>query len=289
MPVEGRRVQPVAAQWMQISVFQLFSVDIPSGTSEVAFEIMPPGSNEPTEQGPGIYAPLKSWQRIVFGVFGFGGLGAGGTSTFITNNSAGSGVLLALGALFLLIAVTGNPITRAKFGDYEVGLGYKTVVAEILESSEQNVQQTAAEAVLGAPLPPNDPIRRRAQVIERAIEYEERVSLALHRIFGSGNVHRFREGPDFEIRFQQQRVGIEVKHSAKPRSSAVTAGIDQALSYLSHSERGQLDGIVIVTNFATPADLERVSKHSRIALMIWNSEEDDVAIRREVERLAAAP
>src|ERR1700683_5142469 len=85
---------------------------------------MPKGSPEPANQSLGNYAPLENWQRRVFAILGLAGIGAGGAATFLTDNSAGSGVLLALGALFLLIAVTGNPITRAKFADYEVGFGY---------------------------------------------------------------------------------------------------------------------------------------------------------------------
>lgn len=75
--------------------------------------------------------PIKiaRWARWLAGFVGMAGLAAGGTATFTRDVEAGPVALLAVGALFLIIALAGVLPTRVKFGDNEAEF---TAAAEAL-------------------------------------------------------------------------------------------------------------------------------------------------------------
>ena len=79
---------------------------------------------------------LSTPSRVTAFALGFAGLGAGGAAVFITHVEAGPVALLAVGLIFMIIALSGRLPTRLKIGENE---------AEWQEAAGQ-VIETAVEA-----------------------------------------------------------------------------------------------------------------------------------------------
>jgi tetratricopeptide (TPR) repeat protein len=62
---------------------------------------------------------IEPWARWIAGIFGVVGLGSGGAAVYLTHVEAGPVALIAGGALFLLMALSGVLPTRLKIGDNE--------------------------------------------------------------------------------------------------------------------------------------------------------------------------
>lgn len=68
-------------------------------------------------------ARLELWARIVCGVLGLAGLGAGATAVFVTDVEAGPAALLLAGLVLIVIALSGALPSSLKMGDNEVKFG----------------------------------------------------------------------------------------------------------------------------------------------------------------------
>lgn len=62
---------------------------------------------------------LEKWERPAAGIAGSGLVGAGVAAVFVSQNQAGSATLLAIGGLFLLMALSGRTIESVRIGDWE--------------------------------------------------------------------------------------------------------------------------------------------------------------------------
>lgn len=69
--------------------------------------------------------------RVLAAVVGAAGLVAGGVAVFVTDNGAGSGALLAVGTLFLLVAAFGSRIVKLKGAGVEVELAKEAAKLEV--------------------------------------------------------------------------------------------------------------------------------------------------------------
>jgi hypothetical protein len=79
---------------------------------------------------------LRLWARWAAGFLGLVGLGSGGTAVYVTHIEAGPVALIAVGAVFMLVALAGVLPTRLKVGDNEaewVEVG--VAVAAVVESA----------------------------------------------------------------------------------------------------------------------------------------------------------
>lgn len=83
------------------------------------------GSSTGAQDGarPVRLGPLDGrWERPAAGVVGSLFAGAGAVAVFISKNQAGSATLVVIGALFLLMAVSGRTIESVRIGDWEFTL-----------------------------------------------------------------------------------------------------------------------------------------------------------------------
>lgn len=75
-------------------------------------------------------------------------VGTGATAVFFRDVEAGPTALIAIGAVLLVMSVTGSPITRAKFGDNEVELALRRREAVIaIESAPPEETASALEVM----------------------------------------------------------------------------------------------------------------------------------------------
>lgn len=70
--------------------------------------------------GPARLGRLDKWERPAAGIAGSGLVGAGVVAVFVSQNQAGSATLLAIGGLFLLMALSGRTIESVRIGDWEL-------------------------------------------------------------------------------------------------------------------------------------------------------------------------
>jgi len=61
-------------------------------------------------------------------------IGAGGTAVFFREVEAGPTALMAIGAVLIVMRVTGAPIRRAKFGDDEVVMALRHAI-DVVDSA----------------------------------------------------------------------------------------------------------------------------------------------------------
>jgi hypothetical protein len=76
---------------------------------------------------------LSTPSRVTAYALGFAGLGAGGVAVFITHVEAGPVALLAVGLIFMIIALSGHLPTRLKIGENEAE--WQEVAGEVIETA----------------------------------------------------------------------------------------------------------------------------------------------------------
>jgi len=215
---------------------------------------------------------------------GLSALGAGGAAVFISSNSAGTGVLLAVGALFGFMGFTGTPISRARIGNLEVEAA--RVLRRGLRSPKPEIKEEVAALVLDSALPPSNPIRREAEMVSAVAEYERHVFAAVSRVTDTPVTRSEVEDQriDGTVEYQGHRIGIELKYASRPGSVAIQQTINHALFVLGAGHGQDLDKIVIVSNRASTSDRVRVQQDPRLRLVVWESPSDDDALREALQR-----
>jgi hypothetical protein len=122
---------------------------------------MSEGDARPGEAEASEPVPLTRRQQQAAGAVG-GALTAGGVvAVFTGGNQAGSVAMLVVGALFLLVAVSGMPVVGAKIRDFELRLAERRVraltrVADRLPDVEAKRLKAIIDAVHGGPFTGDD-------------------------------------------------------------------------------------------------------------------------------------
>lgn len=150
-------------------------------------------ANTPSDPSEPPSKPLSGWERWTAGFLGFLMVGVGSLAVFTREVEAGPTALIAIGALLLVMAVTGSPITRARFGDNEVSLARRRMEAErvIAQADPQSAQ--SALAVMAA----YDPTAPYRDVLSKIKTWEQGLASAL--------VGRYGDKADLEVRSRYGR------------------------------------------------------------------------------------
>ncbi|MEU8663569.1 hypothetical protein, partial [Actinoplanes philippinensis] len=114
--------------------------------------------------GPG--DPLPSWARTVAFILGLGGLGAGGYGVFVSDNQAGTALLLIVGAVLALLGIQGTPIRRFGSGDHSFELrdiARKAARESAEASSEGLTERASALAEVARSIDPGVPVQSEDQ------------------------------------------------------------------------------------------------------------------------------
>lgn len=221
------------------------------------------------------------------------GLAAGGTGVvalFVSSNDVASAVLLVIGAIFLLMATTGHPITSAKFGQNEIRLAQrvKREIQAVIDSAPEEVRPELASAVIESGLPRDDPLRATAdRIVSEAQTYEAEVARAVLRV---GLTIEARDpgalGVDLVGMFDGVKIAVEVKSVYRPLSaSAAMTALYGASKFFDVTPPPR--GLLIVARAISASAKNALERSSpRSTATVWQSEDDDEALGQALRALA---
>ncbi len=152
---------------------------------------------------------MPTWLRVVSIGLGLGVGAAGGVAVFVTSNGTGSLALLAVGALFVLLGLTGQQIRSFKLGGNEVVLS-DAVSEQYFRGDEEGalaeVEQQLKRAV-GAGEGVQSPLQ--GPRLER--ELSEHVTQAARDLGGDAYQLVAQEWFDAIVGIREWRVGVDIR------------------------------------------------------------------------------
>lgn len=244
-----------------------------------------------TEDGHASSDPLTWVQRTITYLAGVSSLAAGATSVFLTTNQAGSVALIAVGAIFLTVAVTGAPLLGAKFKDLELRMA--TVRRKVVEIAQNDEPEQAIRALdilsLLDPASRNDPDVRAAY----AGLYEAEVETALTRVlFGKVEGSGFPgHGADLLINLKGgKRFYVMMKSTIK--DPATTFLFFKNPRRILETAKELKDPFLLVTNMRITKILSALVKEygaTQVQVVQWRGPEDDSSLAKALDRLGIEP
>ncbi len=240
---------------------------------------LPEDGSEPSE-GDG--EPLSRWGRLAAGVAGLALSGAGTAAVFVTQNQAGSVVLVLGGIVFLLMLISGNPLLSLGHGDTQ--MLFATRRRRVIQEAEEAPPREARSALEA--LSTIDPrVSRDAAFIQTSARvYERLVYSELIRLFPDISVREEKldaSGFDLIVATSDRRmVSVELRESTSPVSAQT---IRQLLGLAAVSVTGAL--LVSNQRLTRAADelLRRAQEGGSNAFFVqWRDENDSDALKDAV-------
>ncbi|MET7744801.1 hypothetical protein [Streptomyces sp. NPDC005385] len=207
---------------------------------------------EPAD-GPSV--PLTRLERTLAGGMGLLMIGGGTAAVFTRKVEAGPTALITVGALLVVIAISGVSIKRAKIGDNEITLHNRQAAALQIARTPAD-ELNAALNVLAAydPTAVTDPSIRMA--ISGA--YTSAVISSLVRKFGS-NISKPKHSFDAEVVLGVGLIGIEIQHYQSIDRNIRMRLRDMArrlADRVARSSAERYQGIAIISNVDVPAQVQ---------------------------------
>ncbi|WP_159074298.1 hypothetical protein [Streptomyces dioscori] len=206
------------------------------------------------ESADGPSVPLTRLERTLAGGMGLLMIGGGTTAVFTRKVEAGPTALITVGALLVVIAISGVSIKRARIGDNEITLHNRQAAALQLSRTPAD-ELDAALSVLAAydPAAVTDPSIRMA--ISGA--YTSAVLSSLERKFGS-NVSRFKHSFDAEVALDVGMVAIEIQHFQSADRNVRAQLRHKVRNFASRIERAESEyrRIAILSNVDVPQSVQ---------------------------------
>ncbi len=246
---------------------------------------MTPGPSDGTR----LPTSLSMCTRILCGLLGVSAVAVGTLAIFVKNNSGGSLALIATGALFLLMGVTGHGVRSFKVGPNEIVMDTLNEARVLRSTGDDEGAEELIENLIAKPLaPPIDPhlpfsfyARNAAdslqyQSITRPLLYESAVWKALTEVIADRAVispdtrgpHRF----DLLLTFDGgPRVGVEIRSGTRIRPAAFAASMQAKISSL--EEEFPLQALFVIVNAPPNSEESILVVHLRkrvpIPFLIW--------------------
>lgn len=223
---------------------------------------------------------LTITERIMAGAVGLAGFGGGTTATFMTRNSAASGVMLAIGAVFALLSITGSRPRSLRIGDSQLDLLDETLITA-LQSPEPETRIVLAEQIVEERAPVSEPVR----VAARAVLYEHEVLQALAEI---GATVLQEAGPgdqrfDAIVNYKGHRVGVEIVNAKNAvqlqRAATRAASVASGPGWMS-----DVVGLLFVTPFML-GKATAIWMTPKVQVAIWESHDDNVNLSSTLNKL----
>ncbi|MFI5826926.1 hypothetical protein ACIA6C_06655 [Streptomyces sp. NPDC051578] len=236
--------------------------------------------------------PLSRWERLGASLSGVCLAGAGIAAVFMTSNQAGSVALLLVGAVLLIMAINGSPLTRARYQDYELLMAHRrrSLAATIGQEEPQDARQ--ALEVLNAidPRSSDDPVV--AQV--SAAVYEREVAERLVRTYPNAVLVGGPQdlGIDILVPTPSARVGVQVKAGRTVLTNYQLRHVLEAAVDGNRSRRDPIDGLLLVTNRPLPQQLHRRLREVEtlglpIGVVRWVDAQDDEVLSAKLDELVS--
>ncbi|MFG1811754.1 hypothetical protein [Streptomyces sp. NPDC049040] len=214
---------------------------------------MPQDETPDEDSMGGPSAPLTRLERSLAGLMGILMVGGGTAAVFTRKVEAGPTALITVGALLVVIAISGVAIKRAKIGDSEITLHNRQAAAMAISRTPADELDTAL-SVLAAydPAAVSDPSIRMA--ISGA--YDSAVLSSLERKYGA-DFSRLRRGAGFdaEISFNVGVLAIEILHFPSEG-----AEMRQRLKHMVHNFTRRIlendyERVAVISNIGVPQDI----------------------------------
>jgi hypothetical protein len=211
---------------------------------------------------------LTPESRIVSGVVGVLSISAGTFAIFYKNNNGGSIALVAVGAAFLLMAITGFGIRSLKIGPNEIVMDTLNVARQLRLQGDDEGAAEAIESLIKTPTPlltqpvadtsmsrsflKYNPSQTNSYSIPE--DYDNAVRAALNaELSGRGlvlpdmsaNTQRF----DFLVRASEKTFGVEIRLGDRIRFDAFA----QSMNLLLQTTATSIDGVLVVVNSSPEA------------------------------------
>jgi hypothetical protein len=248
---------------------------------------------------------LTPESRLVSGMVGVLCVAAGVLAIFYKNNNGGSIALVAVGAAFLLMAVTGYGIRSLKIGPNEIVMDTLNVARQLRLQGDDEGAAQAVESLIKTPSPLlTQPVADTS--LSRSFlkynpsptdsysipeDYETAVRAALNaELSGRGlilpdmsaNTRRF----DFLVRASEKTFGVEIRLGDKIRFDAFA----QSMNLLLETTAITIDGVLVVVNASPDAiislrDVAGGLIHSPTQFVAWRTSDDAQTLLEAVHQL----
>jgi len=241
----------------------------------------PPEGTPDSSEGEG--EPLSGWGRFCAGATGLAFSGAGGVAVFVTDNQAGSVVLVLGGIVFLLMVISGNPLLSLGHGDTQ--MRFATRRRRVIQNAEEAPPREARSALDA--LSTIDPLASRdADYIRTSsMVYERLVHAELLRLFPEFSVRQ--EGADGPTRFdlsvvtpERYAIFVELKQLQSPVSTSVVHQVTGMAA------ANGLGGLLVSNQRLTRPALELLRRAqgsgNKVSTVQWRDENDSDALKNAV-------
>ena len=225
---------------------------------------------------------MKRWERWVASALGviLGGLGV--WSVFISSNQAGSAVLLLIGASFLLIGVQGTPLIKIGGSTANLELERRRRAKEVANLAQDETNPDVAQGMLEAAAI-IEPKLTGLSVQLQSYVYEDRVGVALDRLFDEVERLRPPDRRDFTVTTPMGQADIEVKFKRQGTFRA------RDVAAVVRRHKGETRKLVIVTNAPLAEDVRAINSTGvydgmAVETVTWNDSGDDGLLQRAILR-----
>jgi hypothetical protein len=250
---------------------------------------MPEPEEPETPEEPEAEA-LPLWARTLAGIVGATLTSAGVVAVFITDNQAGSVALILMGALFLIMLFSGNPMQSLSHGDTQLRFALAKRRRKELERIEDTPPEAAIERLdaLRAvdPGASRDPlfVQLNAQVYERLVERRITDSLPPG---GSAQFANLDAGFDLRLSIPRgDHVGVVIKFL--PVASLVsTREIQRFIGLASSTGKAVMVANVRLSQSAASALQQAQENGIRADFVCWRDQQDDTALQSAVQQMTS--
>lgn len=236
---------------------------------------------QPSEE---LVDPLEMWARVISMILGAGAAAAGAWAVFVSDNQAGTAVLLAVAIVLLLLGLQGTALRSFGGGDYRIELERRRWRAQrAVDLAADQPPEVEAAIVDAVNMIEPSVIAGRPP----AARYEQSVRAAVERA-GASIDTTHRDGPgdlgvDIRAGLASGIVNIQAKYRSRgPIGLADVSRLERAF------RAGGLDGgFLVVTNAALS---DEVRQHNAadggVEVITWNDDRDDDLLLRALARNA---
>ncbi|MCZ4124690.1 hypothetical protein [Streptomyces sp. H39-S7] len=249
---------------------------------------------EPSEPEPDVTAddsesfePLPEWARAFAGVIGIALISSGSVAVFTTENQAGCATLILIGAVFLSMLLSGNPLHSLGHGETQVKFASarrKDALDDIREEPPEVANRALEVLTTVDPGARRDPwvIALSAQVYERLIEQRIRALLPTaavqHPVYD--------DGFDLGLRLPGDKyVGVVIKFRSNQRL-ILAKDVQQCIGIAAADRRVILVANRPLTQPARTAIEEARAAGVSVDFVFWRHEQDDEVLRSALSRMA---
>jgi hypothetical protein len=257
---------------------------------------------KPTSRSAGI--KLNSLNRAIAFILGIAGLGAGGAAVYLTHLEAGPVGLMAVGLIFMIIALGGVLPSRLKVGENEATWeAEREAVGRFVERVAEGTPVVNQREFLGAL---SDLAEKAPEVAARgvsAVAYEQQLRAEIEDVLHelednsvTGRLPRYSSGIfgasrniiDATIRTPHGRlVRIEMRVSETPLSATWVEGLHQKLNRMS-SDYGDNRVMLAITKVPlTHAAQDLLQRYPEIHYVLYRGPEDREELKRALREVIA--